>query len=359
MYKDRNFKANNKSDLYSLDLHYNFVSYPKHWHYPYKLDDSELPCLPNHNIKKQGDFKNNGYIEYSINTKSKLTTDFRKNSQEEIYIEGSEIRGKVRSNLEILSFSYPEFIEDKKILYRGFTSKISKVKKEYSESLGLNKSNVSKINEVVKVGYLQWVGNRCFLCPAEDFGGKNFFTVDEYDLITKFKNLNLEENEKMYLWTDKELEEMRKYEEEVHRLNILIKKIRKDTGLSKNEEFNNRLKTVYIDGNWKNKRSSKEKIRLLEKALKGKVFTGEEEKYNKLRELYLKRTQTKLNIGELYSDLSKNSKFEPYEKDVTFSHDNDKGIIDIRNADGNPKGEILQKGVLYNSTKTRKKEDII
>lgn len=240
-----------------LDLHYNFISYPKNWYYPYSSNKD----LPNHNEKDQEAFKNSGYIEYTINTKSKLTTDFRKNKAGDIFISGSEIRGKIRSNLEILSFSYPEFVEDKKILYRGFASDNDKIKREYNKALGINKKSksnrITKINEVVKAGYLQKIGNKYFICPAEEICNKNFLTIEESKLIDRYKGLTLKTNERMYY-------------------------------------------------NWKRK--------------------------------------------------IKNRNFIPFEKDVTYSINENCSIREIRNPDGNHKGEVLEKGVLYCSTNVGEKK---
>ncbi|EPS52105.1 hypothetical protein CFSAN002368_11576 [Clostridium botulinum A1 str. CFSAN002368] len=80
-----------------------------------------------HNVFEKG--LKTGYIDYLINVETPLfISDGEKESDffkvnGEYRIPGSTIRGKVRSNAEILSCSYPEFIENKKLWFRGAFSK--------------------------------------------------------------------------------------------------------------------------------------------------------------------------------------------------------------------------------------------
>ncbi|WP_026895713.1 TIGR03986 family type III CRISPR-associated RAMP protein [Clostridiisalibacter paucivorans] len=355
-------RNNNNNKIKLKDLHYNFISFPKEWYYPYRIKNSEEFSLPNHNDKNPRVFKNSGYIEYTIKTKGKLTTDFRKNSNNEIFIRGSEIRGRIRNNLEILSFSYPEFIDDKKILYRDFASKNKTIKDEYKETMGIEGSK--KINEVVKVGYLQKIGNKYYIYPAEKLYNKNFLTVDEYKLVNRHKSLKLEHNHKMYKWSDtSKLEKIDNLKEEEESLSINIKRLRKSTGLFKNEEFNKKLKKAYCNN--KNKWHSKdieESVKNLKEILGKQVFCDLDNSDEiKLKNLYLERTEKKLKIEKLWKNVKRNIKFKPYEKNVAYSLNENGGIVEIKNPDGNHGGEKLKQGVLYcsNNVNSKKKHYLI
>lgn len=339
-----------------IDLHYNFISYPECWHYPY----SSISELPKHNNKDKSFFKNSGYIEYTINTKSKLTTDFRKNKAGDIFISGSEIRGRIRSNLEILSFSYPEFVEDKRILYRGFATDNRKLKKEYSKTLGIDKNNISK---VINAGYLQRIGNKYYICPAEKFYKKNFLTVEEYNLIENYKNFNLKINERMYHWDYECLKRIKQLKKHEEKLSIKIKRLRIKTGLNKDKEFNKRLKRVYCAERysgcrWMSYKNNKERLEELSKSLKKKVFLKNDKEYIELRETYEERTKIKLEIEKIWIRIGrdeKNTEFRPFEKEICYSLNENGGINEISNPDGKHRCEMLQNGILFCSTNAGKK----
>jgi len=66
--------------------------------FPYSKDN-----IPKHN--SNGDLS--GIISYKIVPHSDLVIELREKLNKGYFISGSQIRGKVRTNLEILSASYP------------------------------------------------------------------------------------------------------------------------------------------------------------------------------------------------------------------------------------------------------------
>ncbi len=372
MAKDKRRKDDSDKDIVSLDLHYNFISYPTHWHYPYSLNEFEKYSLPNHNNTKQQEyFKNSGYIKYTIKNNGKLTTDFRQNSSKEIYISGSEIRGRIRSNLEILSFSYPEFVEGKRILYRDIAASNDNRKDAYNKSLGIDGNK--KINEVVRAGYLQKIDNKYYIYPAKPVGDKNFYAVEEYKLIQDGVVSKMGCNMSMYKWEDCEFDEITNKKLSLAKLDYKIKEYINTSKLN-SEAFKRARENVFITkkDKWDKIKNLKEKankdvnklikdtLHRLKQELR-KEFNNLHKDYNffnrheKLFDYYLNRMEYKLEIRKTYDNLQRNNKFIPYEEPITFGLDGNKGISIVKKAHGNDKGEILQKGILYCSNNVNNK----
>src|SRR3712207_6221180 len=154
---------------------YNFIPFPDKVVYREGAEN-----LTHEKIDK--DLKS-GYIDYSIKT---LTPLFIDNGEGTFFniggkdiIPGSTVRGEIRSNCEILSNSYPEFIEDKKLWYRGAFAK--DVLKEMYRKEVLSGEN-GRINEKVKAGYLTKQGSSWFITPAETHNNKYFKEIHESKL---------------------------------------------------------------------------------------------------------------------------------------------------------------------------------
>lgn len=175
---------------------YNFIPFPDKIFYRHviskKYEDENMgiiSILPKHNSFKQN-FKT-GYIEYSIEVKSPLfisdgNGDFFKINGK-CTIPGSTVRGKVRSNCETLSHSYPEFIGEKKLWYRGAFS--NDVLKEIYKNQVLS-GEKGRINEKVNGGYLTKKGSKWYIHPAEKHNNKSFAIVHESNLRKNFKKMN-------------------------------------------------------------------------------------------------------------------------------------------------------------------------
>ena len=167
---------------------YNFINFPE------KVKNREEK-LPKHNIFYE-DLKT-GYIEYELKTETPLFIGMGKNAEGEAEgftinntkaIPGGTLRGRVRSNAEILSFSFPEFIENRKFSYRDIAGKTI-LKKKYMEKLLTNKGS-NNINSNVKVGMVRRIGNEFFIFPSKQITymhnnlemKKEFFVIDEFRL---------------------------------------------------------------------------------------------------------------------------------------------------------------------------------
>ncbi|NFN94637.1 TIGR03986 family CRISPR-associated RAMP protein [Clostridium botulinum] len=192
---------------------YNFIPFPHKIFYRHtvlKEYENEGITMLSHHDEFKKDLKT-GYIDYSIYVETPLfisngDNDFFKINNE-YTIPGSSIRGQVRSNAEVLSCSYPdpEFIEDKKLWFRGAFSK-DVLKEMYVKELLPNEK--SKINDRVKAGYLCREGNKWVVIPAkEDKNHKCFKEIHERNLrdINVYKNIdeNIKTKIFMYRYQDK------------------------------------------------------------------------------------------------------------------------------------------------------------
>lgn len=152
---------------------YHFIPFPKTPHYI----KGGLEALPSHGIYDSS--KNTGYIEYSLTAETpifvsngnKNDADFCKNINGKYAIPGSTLKGMVRSNSEVLSHAYPEFVCDARFSFREVATEKSSIQKEYKKYINTNDNR--KINNVVKVGLLVNENDRYHIVP--------FDTIKNYD----------------------------------------------------------------------------------------------------------------------------------------------------------------------------------
>jgi len=169
---------------------YNFIPFPEKIFYRHTIsseyEDKKgkgITFLPMHNVFEKG--LKTGYIDYSIDVETPLfISDGEKESDffkvnGEYRIPGSTIRGKVRSNAEILSCSYPEFIEDKKLWFRGTFSK--DILKDMYKKVVLP-DETGQISDYVKAGYLTRKGDKWLITPAKQINNKFFIEIHESKL---------------------------------------------------------------------------------------------------------------------------------------------------------------------------------
>jgi CRISPR-associated protein (TIGR03986 family) len=333
----------NKSKINVKCLPYNFISFPEDekWEYPYHLTE-----LPRHNE----DSELCGVIEYNFITRSKMTTNFRLGTDGSIYISGSDVRGKVRSNLEILSYSYPEFIYSEGFLYRDFTSRTN-LSKEYKNKLGINSK---KIDEVIHTGYMYEKNGTYYVAPAKKIGNKYFETIEEYRL-RGMKSLKKQGIGYMYYYTNNEDEEIRRLKETESSISRMIRSMRNDLELNADKEFNKKMKNIYckIRNKWKNRS-------YLEKELNN-IFSDyynkeNGKKYRSLKDKYLERSEVKKSIDNIYNELKKSNDFIPYQKEIEYTHNN-RGIEEIRTIGSKDKELGFEKGILYCSTNASSKRN--
>lgn len=123
-------------------------------------------------------------------------------SDDENYIiPGSTMRGFVRANAEILSLSYPDMIDDRRMMYRSFADKCVSLRKQYAEKMrGGNDEKRTSLKQSIRAGYLYWENeHKLCIVPAKDFVGRgcNYVSIHESDLR---KNRILQ-NENQYMYT--------------------------------------------------------------------------------------------------------------------------------------------------------------
>lgn len=116
-------------------------------------------------------------------------------------IPGSTIRGLVRANAQILSFSYPGDIEDRTMMYRSLAGNCVTVRKEYMYQMrGNDEKQVTSFHQSIKAGYLFWENeHKLCIIPAPEFKGRgrNFVKVHESDL----RKNNVFTDERFYMYT--------------------------------------------------------------------------------------------------------------------------------------------------------------
>lgn len=138
--------------------------------------------------------KHTGEIEYEIETKTPIMIDdgtgrFYTNIYGKEVIPGSTMRGLVRSNMQILSFSsVADDIQNGKLMFRNVAS--GKEKGNYNKVLGNNgeKGRLSVL-ENVKAGYLRNIGNHYYIIPtvvdtiSKETGAMNYYALSERKII--------------------------------------------------------------------------------------------------------------------------------------------------------------------------------
>ncbi len=226
---------------------YNFIEFPDRVIYRYdNIDD-----LSKHDIFSS--YLNTGYIKYEFTNETPLYIGsgdegkyFKVNG--EPVIPGSTMRGVIRSNAEILSFSYPQFVEDRRYTYRAFAGHKS-LRDEYSKKLKqvvsdskLKNMEEGGIDKKVKGGYIFKYKNSYYIAESIDIENKTFHKIDEFDL--KEMDLNDYINQLYYLKTsDDFVKELRKKDNEINEIKSGIKDIyKKMKEESPTEDINNFIK---------------------------------------------------------------------------------------------------------------------
>lgn len=305
---------------------YNFIPFPKSVVYRHFIkeciEESDKPKLKAKDIDEliyHDKFYSNlktGYIDYRIVTKSPMFIGDGKGNffkvNNEYTIPGSTMRGRVRSNAEVLSCAYPEFINDKKLWYRAPFAKTDDVLKElYRSALSLNKKG-AKITDKVKAGYLTNKNGKYTIIPAvEDEDGKSFRDINEGELIKKFKKSGVNDGLVSYMYKSNNNDLWNKIDE----LKVEKKNLRKE------------LKEK-IDGKEKKKLTEEEKS--LEEAIQGKI-NGISENIKKS----LKYTEDK--------------KYSPYYVSVDYEINSESNELSIKTINKFSYNE--EYGILMNSSK--------
>jgi len=232
---------------------YNFVSFPKKCQVRYK----NVSELPKHNSFKGKDDNPllSGYIKYRLKAETPIIVSagldkdkvakFFTNADGAYAIPGSTIRGMVKTNAYILSFSsivgnknkkgkYTESnIEDSTYLYREVKSDNSFGIK-YTNLLGIHTKK--RIAQNVKAGFIVNKEGKFYIEPSEELiEGKSYFRVDEIELRKIVKNKDIKG---VYFMYD---EELLKEEEKLKLLNKSLSEARR---VNDKKRVNNLLKQI-------------------------------------------------------------------------------------------------------------------
>ncbi len=232
---------------------YNFVSFPKKCQVRYK----NVSELPKHNSFKGKDDNPllSGYIKYRLKAETPIIVSagldkdkvakFFTNADGAYAIPGSTIRGMVKTNAYILSFSsivgnknkkgkYSESnIEDSTYLYREVKSDNSFGIK-YTNLLGIHTKK--RIAQNVKAGFIVKKEGKFYIEPSEELiEGKSYFRVDEIELRKIVKNKDIKG---VYFMYD---EELLKEEEKLKLLNKSLSEARR---VNDKKRVNNLLKQI-------------------------------------------------------------------------------------------------------------------
>lgn len=213
---------------------YNFVSLPRFAVVKYKKPQE----LPPHNdfIGRDKSTLLSGYIEYTLEAKTPIIVSkelegrdakFFINADGKYAIPGSTMRGMVRTNAQILSFSnivgekdkdkgyINSYIEDSRFLYRDIASGTS-LNKKYNNILTIDPKR--RVAENIKAGYIINRGDKFYIQPAKELKkGIPYFRVDELQL----RKIGGERIEGINFLYDRDL---LKHENELNELNKTIAK---------------------------------------------------------------------------------------------------------------------------------------
>lgn len=184
-YKQR---RDDKSQISYARTPYNFIPFPDKFASKYVSFD-DLPSHEHLDINKK-----TGYISYTITAETPIYVG---GENGEFYsigdsyaIPGSTIKGKLRSNCEILSNSYPEFIHKAKYSFRDVAGVKSSIKNEYQKFIKTTEDK--RINSIVRAGLLENVNGNYKIHQLEGFndinGNKLNFLFVKGEMLEKTKN---------------------------------------------------------------------------------------------------------------------------------------------------------------------------
>lgn len=304
----RNRGDNDRKSTKGITLPYSFIPFAKKFHFPYTYE-----CLPKHNDLNGF----SGSISYTMTPESDLFVETRVNKDGQRFLSGSSLRGLVRSNVEILSASYPEFIDRTQMLYRDIASNKNN---RYLQILANKDQKLEEIEREIEVGYLQKQGNDYYVIPAKKFiNGKNFVSIKEHIL----KDWNVLETNN-YLFQESTLGKIKALQNEIDKLTPIIKKYHKFL----DRDSQKRIQELFLrDFNFHKKGrvfSDMEELVQLEEELVNKlkdVLVGvnpDKVDSRKLSEAYAKRWMLKFKVTKEYQNLPMNKAFKPYRSSVYF-----------------------------------------
>ncbi|PAD17102.1 hypothetical protein [Shouchella clausii] len=346
-----------------ITLPYSFIPFAKQFYFPYTYE-----CLPKHNELKGF----SGSISYTITPKADLYTETRVNKDGQHFLSGSSVRGLVRSNVEILSASYPEFIDRTQMLYRKLAGgkRYLQILTNNDDSTEQNKKQKrpKDTEKEIQVGYLQKQGNEYYVVPAKKFrNGKNFTSIKEHTLY----QMNLKRNYSL-LYKIEFLNEINEIQEKIDKLTFDIKKYRQCL----DQEVKQKIEDLFLyQFSFYDLRKALKKIKHRDKVKEIENKINEIEKfkiklYDSLKSLlnsvdlgiddkddfcskYAERWKLKAEIDLKYTQQRNNRSFKPYQIPILLKTTANGNIMKLSSDYNND--EILLKGCLFNSTNASSK----
>ncbi|WP_059050900.1 TIGR03986 family type III CRISPR-associated RAMP protein [Paenibacillus senegalimassiliensis] len=358
----------NNQKLIEVTLPYDFISLPgergkPNYYYPYH-SQNEAKRPPRHDLHEADHLS--GYISYRINPCSPLVLELRETSETgapaEYWLSGSQIRGKLRSNVEVLSASYPDFVDDSEMLYRRIAGGAKG--ERYKQKLGITDGN--GLEQVIEAGYLyQDHDGSYYIIPAVMIGDKHFVSVKELDIVNMNSNV-LPEANRLFKWSERVkskgtngtmLDVMNNLNSQVKKFDDEIRNLRKSLEIDPDHPISEKIKKVFTnDFNFTKvgSRNKQEKVNIekLKKELLSEL-RNKLKQYNieqQLEELFAKlieRWALKAEMYCIYEHRSVKKNSTPYEKRVKYVPAG-KGVSCIEHASSTIAGGI--DGVLINST---------
>lgn len=377
-YNKSNKKGNNREKEnnrkkgevpFYVTLPYDFVPFAesKNRCYPYQLEESHNN-LPKHNC-----FQGlSGFIEYEMIPDSDLAIEWRHKwnekleKKEDYFISGSVIRGKVRSNLEMLSASYPEFINRTQMLYRD-VSNLSYRDRLLSMNVDCTKDKEKSgqtkgIERTIQVGFLTKKGDKFYVTPAQMLGDKYFLSIKEHRLMQmgvqgrKFSTI--------YHWDENSIKHFNKKQDSIEKITKELKLIREQLK-EKLNSIQSKINKVFTGDyslnkiKWEIKKfgleNTKNKLLLALTNIYPPNITKEEtEILHNLYRLYVERWGLKAELNQMYHQARKNHRFFPYQRSVYYQSTDNGGIEKIAM---NHSENVSEKGYLFNSTNASSKRN--
>lgn len=279
-----------------------------------------------------------GTITYNIEPHGDLVLESRETLDGQVYLSGSQIRGKVRSNVEILSGSYPVFVDRSEMLYRNITD----TKSSYHQKLKGQKEDGSAnvpVEEAVRAGYLQRIDNDYFIVPAKCFGRKNFLAIKEHWLINQGV---LDQEHQLFLWHSDgdSARELNERFQKIEQLNEKIKTYRDQLHDKWNDNVRRKWSEVFLQRFNFNKNENMKRIKLKKKQdpslsfpklcemldetvsmLKGRLneVVRSDASFNNLIAYSTERWRLKAEMDIYYRHFMRNNnRFEPYQEPRFF-----------------------------------------
>ncbi|MBE1555399.1 hypothetical protein [Sporosarcina limicola] len=343
-------------DIEYVTLPYDFVPFAgtgktEDYLYPYREDAAPNTdkAVPKHNDRTDL----SGCITYTIRPYSELALEMREKDGGGTFLSGSSIRGKIRSNIELLSASYPKFIDRSEMLYRNIASKIYRGKVLEGDKV---KSDIEKS---IKAGYLQKRGNAFYVVPAKKIGDKYFASIKEHQLL----NMNLKSDDISYLFEPGGVDgdQLLENQKEIKELNGTIKSLRRKLKeqLKKKQKNLDRIfmrKFSFLGEEWESE--NEDQLNLLEEDLQNRLmkeFQSEESENTDIIRLcksYARRWRLKAEIEAKYRSGRKVEDFKPYQQAVFLKSTHGGSVVNLVSS---ATVECTEKACLFNSTNATSK----